>query len=60
MDSSEFSLDLESEIKLHSNYVKQKLNELADEMMNRIKELEYHGESDDDTSDINFINGKNY
>ena len=60
MDSSEFSLDLESEIKLHSNNVKQKLNELADEMMNRIKELEDHGESDDDTSDINFINGKNY
>ena len=60
MDSSEFSLDLESEIKLHSNNVKNKLNELADEMMNRIKELEDHGESDDDTSDINFINGKNY
>ena len=60
MDSSEFSLDLESEIKLHSNNVKQKLNELADEMMNRIKELEDYGESDDDTSDLNFINGKNY
>jgi carbonic anhydrase len=59
MESTEFSLDLDSDTKEHSNRVKDSLNNFSEEVKSRIKELEHNSEDEnEEESETEFIKSK--